>query len=116
MDFNRSGVPLLEIVSEPDLHAVDEVLGYATALRTLLQYLGVNSGDMEKGVMRFEANVSLRPKDSETLGTRGRDQEPEFVPGHGPGHRTRTRAPGRRADRRPTHCPGNTWMGRDCGR
>jgi len=70
VDFNRSGVPLLEIVSEPDLHAVDEVIGYATALRTLLQYLGVNSGDMEKGVIRFEANVSLRPKDSETLGTR----------------------------------------------
>ncbi len=70
VDFNRSGVPLLEIVSEPDLHAVDEVIGYATALRTLLQYLGVNSGDMEKGVIRFEANVSLRPKGSETLGTR----------------------------------------------
>lgn len=70
VDFNRSGVPLLEIVSEPDLHTVDEVLGYATALRTLLQYLGVNSGDMEKGVMRFEANVSLRPKEDETLGTR----------------------------------------------
>jgi aspartyl-tRNA(Asn)/glutamyl-tRNA(Gln) amidotransferase subunit B len=70
VDFNRSGVPLLEIVSEPDLHAVDEALGYATALRTLLQYLRVNSGDMEKGVIRFEANVSLRPTDSEELGTR----------------------------------------------
>ncbi len=70
VDFNRAGVPLLEIVSEPDLHAVDEVLGYAAALRTLLQYLGVNSGDMEKGVIRFEANVSLRPMESETLGTR----------------------------------------------
>jgi aspartyl-tRNA(Asn)/glutamyl-tRNA(Gln) amidotransferase subunit B len=70
VDFNRSGVPLLEIVSEPDMHTVDEVLGYATALRTLLQYLNVNSGDMEKGVIRFEANVSLKPTGSDVLGTR----------------------------------------------
>jgi aspartyl-tRNA(Asn)/glutamyl-tRNA(Gln) amidotransferase subunit B len=70
IDFNRSGVPLLEIVSEPDLHTVDEVLGYAMALRTLLQYLDVNSGDMEKGVIRFEANVSLKATDSDVLGTR----------------------------------------------
>lgn len=70
VDFNRSGVPLLEIVSEPDLHTVDETIGYATALRTLLQYLGVNSGNMEKGVIRFEANVSLRPKGGQVLGTR----------------------------------------------
>jgi aspartyl-tRNA(Asn)/glutamyl-tRNA(Gln) amidotransferase subunit B len=70
VDFNRAGVPLLEIVSEPDLHSVEEVKAYAAALRRLLCYLGVNSGDMEKGVIRFEANISLRPKGSAELGTR----------------------------------------------
>jgi aspartyl-tRNA(Asn)/glutamyl-tRNA(Gln) amidotransferase subunit B len=70
VDFNRSGVPLLEIVSEPDLRSTEETRAYATALRSLLRYLEVNSGDMEKGVMRFEANVSLRPMGSTALGTR----------------------------------------------
>ncbi|MBN1266221.1 MAG: Asp-tRNA(Asn)/Glu-tRNA(Gln) amidotransferase subunit GatB [Anaerolineales bacterium] len=70
VDLNRSGVPLLEIVSEPDMHSVEDVKAYATTLRTLLQYLHVNSGDMEKGVIRFEANVSVRPQDSTELGTR----------------------------------------------
>jgi aspartyl-tRNA(Asn)/glutamyl-tRNA(Gln) amidotransferase subunit B len=70
VDFNRAGVPLLEIVSEPDMRTVEEVVAYATALREILIYLGVNTGDMEKGMMRFEANVSVRPKGSTELGTR----------------------------------------------
>jgi aspartyl-tRNA(Asn)/glutamyl-tRNA(Gln) amidotransferase subunit B len=70
VDLNRAGVPLLEIVSEPDLHSLDEVHAYALTLRGLLRELGVSSGDMEKGVLRFEANVSLRQAGSETLGTR----------------------------------------------
>lgn len=70
VDYNRSGVPLLEIVSEPDMNSVDEVKAYATKLRSLLRYLKVNSGDMEKGIMRFEANVSVRPRGSDLLGTR----------------------------------------------
>jgi aspartyl-tRNA(Asn)/glutamyl-tRNA(Gln) amidotransferase subunit B len=70
IDYNRSGVPLLEIVSEPDLHSLEEVRSYATSLRSLLRYLEVNSGDMEKGVIRFEANVSVRPAGSEALGIR----------------------------------------------
>jgi aspartyl-tRNA(Asn)/glutamyl-tRNA(Gln) amidotransferase subunit B len=70
VDLNRSGVPLLEIVTEPDLHSAEEVRLYAQALRSLLRYVGVNSGDMQKGVMRIEPNVSVRPMGSETLGTR----------------------------------------------
>lgn len=70
VDYNRSGVPLLEIVSEPDLHSLEEVKAYATTIRSLLRYLEVNSGDMEKGVIRFEANISVRPKDSQDFGTR----------------------------------------------
>jgi len=70
VDFNRSGVPLLEIVSEPDMCSIEEARHYAAKVRQLLRYLGVNSGDLEKGVMRFEANVSLRQVESEKLGTR----------------------------------------------
>ena len=70
VDLNRAGVPLLEIVSEPDLRTAEEVRAYAMALRSLLRYLGVNSGDMQKGVMRIEPNVSVRPVGSSKLGTR----------------------------------------------
>ncbi|MGH2536086.1 MAG: Asp-tRNA(Asn)/Glu-tRNA(Gln) amidotransferase subunit GatB [Candidatus Promineifilaceae bacterium] len=70
VDFNRAGVPLLEIVSEPDLHSAEEARAYGLQLRQILRYLEVNSGDMEKGVIRFEANVSLRPAGAQALGTR----------------------------------------------
>jgi len=70
VDYNRAGVPLLEIVSEPDMHSVEAALDYATRVRAILRYLGVNSGDMEKGVLRFEANVSVRPSGSLELRTR----------------------------------------------
>jgi aspartyl-tRNA(Asn)/glutamyl-tRNA(Gln) amidotransferase subunit B len=70
VDLNRAGVPLLEIVSEPDLHTAEEVRVYAMALRSILRYLGVNSGDMQKGVLRIEPNVSVRPAGRQELGTR----------------------------------------------
>ena len=70
IDLNRAGVPLLEIVSEPDMHSAEEARLYGEALRDILRYLGVNSGDMEKGVIRFEANISVRPKASDELGIR----------------------------------------------
>jgi aspartyl-tRNA(Asn)/glutamyl-tRNA(Gln) amidotransferase subunit B len=62
VDLNRAGVPLLEIVSEPDMHSAESARLYGETLRLILRYLGVNSGDMEKGVIRFEANVSVRPR------------------------------------------------------
>jgi aspartyl-tRNA(Asn)/glutamyl-tRNA(Gln) amidotransferase subunit B len=70
VDLNRAGVPLLEIVSEPDMHSVEDVRAYSRELRLLLRWLDVSSGDMEKGSMRFEANLSMRPAGSKTLGTR----------------------------------------------
>jgi len=70
VDFNRAGVPLLEIVSEPDMRTVEAALSYATKIRAILRYLGVNSGDMEKGVLRFEANISVRPVGSSEFRTR----------------------------------------------
>ncbi len=70
VDLNRAGVSLLEIVSEPDMNSAEEASAYAMALRDVIRELGVNSGDMEKGVIRFEANVSIRPSGSSELGTR----------------------------------------------
>jgi aspartyl-tRNA(Asn)/glutamyl-tRNA(Gln) amidotransferase subunit B len=62
VDYNRAGVPLLEIVSEPDIRSSYEAEAYSRKLRTILQFLGVNHGDMSKGVLRFEANVSVMHK------------------------------------------------------
>jgi aspartyl-tRNA(Asn)/glutamyl-tRNA(Gln) amidotransferase subunit B len=70
VDLNRAGVPLLEIVSEPDLRSAHEVRAFVTSLRSILRYLKVNSGDLQKGVMRIEPNVSVRPSGSAELGTR----------------------------------------------
>ncbi len=70
VDLNRAGVPLLEIVTEPDFRSAEEVRVYAMALRALVRALGVNSGDMEKGVMRIEPNISIRPIGQEAFGTK----------------------------------------------
>ena len=70
IDLNRAGVPLLEIVSEPDIRSAEGARAYAEAIRSILKYLGVNSGNMQKGVMRIEPNVSIRPIGTQTLGTR----------------------------------------------
>jgi len=70
VDFNRAGVPLLEIVSEPDMRTPAEAHAYVTKLQTILRYLGVSTADMEKGAMRCEANVSVRPVGQETFGTK----------------------------------------------
>jgi aspartyl-tRNA(Asn)/glutamyl-tRNA(Gln) amidotransferase subunit B len=70
VDFNRSGLPLMEIVTEPDIRTPEEARQYLTKLRTILRYLGVSTGDMEKGAMRCEANVSLRPVGRKEFGTK----------------------------------------------
>jgi len=70
IDFNRAGVPLLEIVSEPDLRTAEEAYAYVVRLRQILRYLGVSSGDMEKGAMRCEVNVSVRPRGARELGAK----------------------------------------------
>jgi aspartyl-tRNA(Asn)/glutamyl-tRNA(Gln) amidotransferase subunit B len=70
IDYNRSGVPLLEIVTEPDIRSGEEARQYLIELRTLLRYLGVSSADMEKGAMRCEPNVSVRPVGSDKMGVK----------------------------------------------
>jgi aspartyl-tRNA(Asn)/glutamyl-tRNA(Gln) amidotransferase subunit B len=70
VDLNRAGVPLLEIVTEPDLRSPDEAHAYLVKLQQLLRYLDVSSADMEKGAMRCEANVSVRPVGQGAFGTK----------------------------------------------
>jgi aspartyl-tRNA(Asn)/glutamyl-tRNA(Gln) amidotransferase subunit B len=70
VDYNRSGVPLLEIVSEPDIRSSAEAGAYLRKLRAILQYLEVCDGNMEEGSFRCDANVSVRPVGSATLGTK----------------------------------------------
>ncbi|MFQ5542182.1 MAG: Asp-tRNA(Asn)/Glu-tRNA(Gln) amidotransferase subunit GatB, partial [Candidatus Binatia bacterium] len=70
VDLNRAGVPLMEIVSEPDIRSAEEAGRYLKSLRAILQYLEVCDGNMEEGSFRCDANVSLRPKGSTKLGTK----------------------------------------------
>ncbi|HLY14073.1 MAG TPA: Asp-tRNA(Asn)/Glu-tRNA(Gln) amidotransferase subunit GatB, partial [Candidatus Limnocylindrales bacterium] len=70
IDFNRSGAPLMEIVTEPSIRTAEQARRYAEELQLLLRTIGVSDADMERGQMRVEANVSLRPRGSEPFGTR----------------------------------------------
>jgi aspartyl-tRNA(Asn)/glutamyl-tRNA(Gln) amidotransferase subunit B len=70
VDFNRSGAPLMEIVTEPDVRTAEQARRYAEELQALLRAIGASDADMERGQMRVEANVSLRPPGSEAFGTR----------------------------------------------
>jgi aspartyl-tRNA(Asn)/glutamyl-tRNA(Gln) amidotransferase subunit B len=70
VDFNRSGVPLIEIVSEPDLRTPDEAHAYYSDLRDILVFLGVSDGNMEEGSLRCDANVSLRARGAGEFGTK----------------------------------------------
>jgi aspartyl-tRNA(Asn)/glutamyl-tRNA(Gln) amidotransferase subunit B len=70
VDFNRTGVPLIEIVSEPDIRSPGEAGAYLRQLRAIVRYLSICDGNLEEGSFRCDANVSVRPEGSQTLGTR----------------------------------------------
>lgn len=70
VDYNRTGIPLLEIVSEPDITSPQEAYEYLTALKSALEYLDVSDCDMEKGSLRCDANISIRPKGTIPFGTK----------------------------------------------
>jgi len=70
VDFNRTGIPLLEIVSEPDLNSPQEAFDYLTSLKSIIEYLDVSDCDMEKGSLRCDANISLRPEGAQELGVK----------------------------------------------
>jgi aspartyl-tRNA(Asn)/glutamyl-tRNA(Gln) amidotransferase subunit B len=70
VDFNRTGVPLIEIVSEPDIRQPQEAGAYLKQLRSIVRYLGICDGNLEEGSFRCDANVSIRPRNTQSLGTR----------------------------------------------
>jgi aspartyl-tRNA(Asn)/glutamyl-tRNA(Gln) amidotransferase subunit B len=70
IDLNRAGVPLLEIVSEPDMHSADEAFAYVTEIRKIVRYLQICDGNMEEGSMRCDANISVRLRGEKRLGTK----------------------------------------------
>lgn len=70
IDFNRAGTPLMEIVSEPDIDSPEEAVAYLNSLRQILVYSGVSDADMEKGQMRCDVNISVRPANQSELGTK----------------------------------------------
>ncbi len=70
VDYNRCGVPLMEIVTEPDLHSADEVVAFLTELKSILKYTGVSDVKMQEGSLRCDVNLSVAKKGSTTLGTR----------------------------------------------
>ena len=70
VDFNRSGAPLMEIVTDPDIRTAEQARRYAEELQLLLRTIGASDADMERGQMRVEANVSLRVRGTEAFGTR----------------------------------------------
>lgn len=70
IDFNRAGVPLIEIVTEPDMHSAEEAFQYVTEIRKLVRWINVCDGNMEEGSLRCDANVSIRLKGETTLGTK----------------------------------------------
>jgi aspartyl-tRNA(Asn)/glutamyl-tRNA(Gln) amidotransferase subunit B len=70
VDYNRAGVPLVEVVSEPDLRSAAEAAAYLRAIRQIVRYLGISDGNMEEGSLRCDANVSVRPRGETRLGTK----------------------------------------------
>lgn len=70
VDLNRSGTPLIEIVSEPDLRTPEEAYAYLTKIKQIVQYLEICDGNMEEGSLRCDANISIRPREQKKLGTR----------------------------------------------
>ena len=121
VDFNRSGAPLMEIVTEPDIRTAEQARRYAEELQLLLRSIGASDADMERGQMRVEANVSLRPRGTEPFGTRVEVKNMnsfrsveraidvrDRAPGGGPRRRraaaSRRRAAGTTSAARPTGC------------
>ena len=80
VDVNRSGVPLMEVVSEPDMRSAEEARSYLMTLHSLLQYLGVSTGNMQDGSFRCDANISIRPRRQQGVRYQDRNQEHEQLP------------------------------------
>ena len=86
VDLNRTGVPLMEIVSEPDIRSPEAAGEYLRQLRAILRYLDISDGNMEEGSFRCDANVSIMPEGSDRLRHAGRSQKPQLFQARGKGH------------------------------
>ena len=82
LDFNRAGMPLIEIVTEPDIRSAEEAFAYVTTLRKLVRHLDVCDGNMEQGSLRCDVNISVRKKGDQKLGTKVEIKNLEFHPLH----------------------------------
>ena len=91
VDYNRSGVPLVEIVSEPDMSTAEEVIMYLEKLRMLCRYLGISDCKLQEGSMRADVNLSVCEGRMRWAGNKDRDEKSEFLQGNHPRHRRRTR-------------------------
>ncbi len=116
LDFNRAGVPLMECVSEPELHSAADAVAYLESLRRTLLVLGVSDVKMEEGSLRCDANVSIRPVGFYGARHQDRDQEHELVPFGRARDRERDRAPDCRAAGRRADHPGDARLGRSARR
>ncbi len=112
VDYNRAGVPLIEIVGEPDLRSADDARAYVSELRAILVAIGASDGKMEEGSMRVDANVSVRPARHRRARAALRDQERELAAVAGAGHRVRGPSSGRRPRCRRASAPGDPPLGR----
>jgi aspartyl-tRNA(Asn)/glutamyl-tRNA(Gln) amidotransferase subunit B len=106
VDLNRSGVALMEIVSKPDIRSSEQAKAYVSKLRTILRYLGTCDGDMEKGSLRADVNVSVR-RPGEPFGTRCEIKNVNSIRFIGPGDRVRGAASDRNPRRWRQHRSGN---------
>ena len=104
VDFNRCGTPLVEIVTEPDIRSPEQALAFLGLLKNTLQTIGVSDCDMEKGSLRCDANVSVRPRGETVARHEDRAQEHELVQVPGRGDGGRDRAPDRPCSRRASPC------------
>ncbi len=86
VDYNRSGVPLIEIVSEPDMRSADEVIAYLEKLRLMIQYLGASDCKLQEGSMRADVNSVRERSGSGKVRYPYRDEEPELLQGHRQSH------------------------------
>ena len=86
VDYNRSGVPLIEIVSEPDMRSAEEVIAYLDKLRLIVQYLGASDCKLQEGSMRADVNLSVRETGAKEFRYENRDEKPELVQSDWPRH------------------------------
>ena len=115
LDFNRAGVPLMEIVTEPDVRSPAQARAYGETLRDILRYIGASDGDMETGSMRIEGNVSLRPIGTDAFGTKVEVKNLNSFRSPRACHGVRGRAPGRCPRARRAAHPGDARLARDRG-